>query len=63
MGYGKKQIEELSQTIDNADCDLVIGATPIDLGRLISTNKKILRVSYELDEIGSPDLKEVLKDI
>jgi predicted GTPase len=62
MGYGQSQINELSQTIDKAECDLVIGATPIDLGRLITSNKKILRVSYDLEEIGSPDLEEVLKD-
>lgn len=62
MGYGRKQMAELAQTIDKVDCDLVIGATPIDLGRLIKTNKKILRVTYELEEIGSPDLKEVLRE-
>jgi predicted GTPase len=62
MGYGQSQIDELSQTIDKAECDLVIGATPIDLGRLIPSNKKILRVTYDLEEIGSPDLEEVLKD-
>lgn len=62
MGYGKSQIAELTQTIDRAECDLVIGATPIDLARLIQTNKKILRVTYDLEEIGSPDLREVLKD-
>jgi predicted GTPase len=63
MGYGTKQVEELAQTIDRVDCDLVIGATPIDLARLIKTNKKILRVRYDLEEIGSPDLEEVLKNI
>jgi predicted GTPase len=62
MGYGKKQIAELAQTIDKANCDLVVSGTPIDLGRLIKTNKKILRVSYDLEEIGSPDLKEVLRE-
>jgi predicted GTPase len=62
MGYGKEQIEELAETINRAGCDLVIGATPIDLGRLIQTNKKILRVTYDLEEIGQPDLKEILKD-
>ena len=59
MGYGKKQTAELAQTIDKANCDLVVSGTPIDLGRLIKTNKRILRVSYDLEEIGSPDLKEV----
>jgi len=62
MGYGKEQISELAQTIDKTDCDLVICATPIDLGKLIKTNKKILRVTYELEELGSPNLKEVLKE-
>jgi predicted GTPase len=63
MGYGAKQVEELAQTIDKVDCDLVISATPIDLGRLVKTNKKLLRVGYDLEEIGTPDLAEVLKDI
>jgi predicted GTPase len=62
MGYGKDQIRELSQTIDAVDCDLVIGATPIDLARLIQPNKKILRVTYDLEEVGKPDLEEILKE-
>ena len=62
MGYGKKQMAELAQTIDKIECDLVVSGTPIDLGRLIKTNKKILRVSYELEEIGTPDLAEVLRE-
>lgn len=61
MGYGKNQIQELAQTIDKVPCNLVIGATPIDLNRLIKTNKKILRTTYELEEIGSPNLKELLE--
>jgi len=60
IGYGKEQMEELAHTIDKVECDLVIGATPIDLGRLINTHKRILRVTYELEEIGQPDLREVL---
>lgn len=62
MGYGESQIAELTQTIDKTECDLVISATPIDLGRLIRTNKKMLHVTYNLEEMGSPDLPEVLKD-
>ncbi|MCJ7582684.1 MAG: GTPase, partial [Candidatus Aminicenantes bacterium] len=62
MGYGKEQIAELTETINRAECDLIIGATPIDLGRLIQTNKRILRVTYDLEEIGSPNLEAVLKD-
>jgi predicted GTPase len=61
MGYGEKQTRELDETIDRIDCDLVVSGTPIDLNRVISPNKKILRVRYELEEIGSPTLKDVLK--
>ena len=59
---GRKYPAELTETINRTECDLVIGATPIDLSRLIQTNKRILRVSYDLEEIGSPNLQEVLKD-
>lgn len=62
MGYGETQIAELTQTIDNSNCDLVVSGTPIDLSRLIKTNKKILNVRYEIEEIGSPNLEEVLKN-
>ncbi len=62
MGYGKEQIDELTQTIEKVNCELVVGATPIDLSRLIQTNKRIIRVTYELEEIGSPDLQQILKE-
>jgi predicted GTPase len=61
MGYGEKQTRELAQTIEAIDCDLVISATPIDITRVIKVSKPILRVGYELEEIGSPTLKDVLK--
>ena len=60
MGYGKEQIEELGLTINKIDCDLVVSATPIDLTKLIKTKKRMIHVAYELEEIGSPNLKEVL---
>jgi len=47
-------------TINAVDCDLVISATPIDLRRLIKPNKKLIHIGYELDEQGSPNLREVL---
>ncbi|MDI6698494.1 MAG: cyclic 2,3-diphosphoglycerate synthase [Candidatus Saccharicenans sp.] len=62
MGYGDKQMKELASTIDRIDCDLVVSATPIDLNRVIKVNKPLLRVRYELEEIGTPNLKTVLKD-
>jgi predicted GTPase len=61
MGYGEKQTRELAQTIEAVDCDLVVSATPIDITRVIKVSKPILRVGYELEEIGTPTLKDVLK--
>ncbi|MBN2707652.1 MAG: GTPase [Calditrichaceae bacterium] len=63
MGYGKKQIKDLEDTINKTDCDLVIIGTPIDLRKLVKINKPAVRVTYELQEIGKPDLSDVLKDI
>jgi predicted GTPase len=60
VGYGEAQMAELRQTIERVDCDLVLIATPIDLRRTIHFDKPALRVSYELQEIGKPDLDDVL---
>ncbi len=62
MGYGKQQIKDLEATINNTPCDLVVSGTPIDLNRVVKVNKPIVRVRYELDEIGKPTLKDVLED-
>lgn len=62
MGYGEKQIKELEETINRSNADLVIVATPIDLGKVLRLNKPFLRVFYELQEIGTPTLEDVLKD-
>ncbi len=60
MGYGEQQTRELEQTIRNADVDLVIIATPIDLGRVVKIEKPSQRVRYELQEIGKPTLEDIL---
>ncbi|MDD2715247.1 MAG: cyclic 2,3-diphosphoglycerate synthase [Candidatus Wallbacteria bacterium] len=60
MGYGSKQIKDLEATINKVKCDLVISATPIDITRLVKVNKPMLTVTYELEEIGFPKLKDVL---
>jgi predicted GTPase len=61
VGYGEAQMAELRQTIERVDCDLVLIATPIDLRRTIHFDKPALRVSYELQEIGKPDLDDLLR--
>jgi len=61
MGYGDEQVHDLEKTINGADVDLVVSATPIDLTRIIRINKPIQRVRYELQEIGVPTLEDILK--
>ncbi len=62
MGYGEKQIQELEQSIQNADVDLVVIGTPIDLSRILKIDKPFQRVQYELQEIGKPALDDVLRE-
>jgi predicted GTPase len=62
LGYGEKQLKELKEVIDSVDCDVVLSGTPIDLNRVIKVNKPIVRVRYELQEIGKPDISDILDD-
>jgi predicted GTPase len=61
VGYGEEQIRDLEATIEAVDCDLVVVATPVDLTRIIRIGKPMLRVGYELQEIGKPDLETILR--
>ena len=61
VGYGDEQVRDLEATIRQVPCDLVIVATPVDLTRIIRIEKPMVRVRYELKELGSPDLEEILK--
>jgi predicted GTPase len=60
MGYGREQMEDLRETIARSDAELVLIGTPIDLRRLIELDKPALRVTYKLQEMGEPTLKDVL---
>ncbi|RLL84630.1 GTPase [Petrotoga sp. HKA.pet.4.5] len=62
MGYGKKQIKELEESINKSDAEVVVIGTPIDLTRIMDIKKPTVRVTYELQEIGKPDLEEVLSN-
>ncbi|MBN1136033.1 MAG: GTPase [Anaerolineae bacterium] len=61
MGYGDQQMHELQETINATPCDIVIIATPVDLGRLLTINRPYQRVNYELQVIGRPTLEEILR--
>ncbi len=62
MGYGEEQLKDLETTINNTDCDAVVIGTPIDLNRLINIKKPNTRVFYDLQEIGFPNLEQVLDE-
>ncbi|MCC6158222.1 MAG: GTPase [Deltaproteobacteria bacterium] len=62
VGYGDEQVADLAATIEASDADLVLIGTPIDLRRVIDFSKPALRVQYELQEIGQPDLRSVLTE-
>ncbi|MCL2643087.1 MAG: cyclic 2,3-diphosphoglycerate synthase [Candidatus Bathyarchaeota archaeon] len=62
MGYGEQQMKDLTATIEKTECDSVIIATPIDLGRIIQINKPNTRVQYSLQEIGNPNLEDALEN-
>jgi predicted GTPase len=62
MGYGPGQIKDLEQTVNQTDCDVVAVATPVNLKRIIHINKPTVRVEYELKELGSPTLEDILND-
>lgn len=60
MGYGDKQTKDLEKTINATPCDVVIIATPIDLRRIVNIKKPSVRVTYELAEVGKPDIRSSL---
>ena len=62
MGYGAEQMKDLEKTIANTPCDAVVIGTPIDLPRFIKIKQPVVKVGYELQEIGTPTLKEVLDE-
>ena len=62
MGYGREQMDDLRETIERSDADLVLIGTPIDLRRLIELDKPALRVTYRLQELDEPGLAEILQE-
>jgi predicted GTPase len=60
MGYGDEQKSDLEKTINKVECDAVVIGTPIDLNRIIKIKKPTVRVGYELQEVGKPDLRQLL---
>jgi len=62
LGYYDDQLVDLEKSIAATPCDLVLIGSPIDIRRVINLDKPAMRVYYELEEMGEPTLKSVLKD-
>jgi predicted GTPase len=60
MGYSEQQRKDLAETINSSDADVVLIATPIDLRNICDIQKPAVRASYELEEISTPTLKDLL---
>jgi predicted GTPase len=61
VGYGKEQIKELEETIKRTPCDVVLIGNPIDLRLVLQLSKPAARARYELQEIGTPTLEDILQ--
>jgi predicted GTPase len=63
MGYGEEQVRDLEATIERVPCEVVVVGTPIDLSRLVKIRQTVVRVRYDLQEIGRPDLADALHGV
>jgi len=62
MGYSDEQVEDLERSINNADCDVVLAGTPIDLEKVVDVEKPVVRVRYEVEERGTPNFGTALDE-
>lgn len=60
MGYNDQQIKDMEETLNKAEAEIIIDGSPIDLEKLIKSNKPIVRVSYDIEAIKSPTIEELL---
>jgi predicted GTPase len=63
MGYGDAQIRDLEATLNATPADIVLAATPIDITRVLHPTHPVVRVRYELDEVGDVRLETLLEPV
>ncbi len=61
-GYSPEQVSDLEETVNAVDCDFVVIGTPIDLRRVIDIRRPSVRVRYDIEIPGHPNLVDVLRD-
>ena len=62
MGYSDEQLRDLEATINASGAEVVVIGTPMDLRRIIDIKLPAVQVGYDLQEIGSPTLADVLAE-
>jgi predicted GTPase len=62
LGYHPSQLQALRETINATDVDVVVIATPCDIGALIEIDKPVIRASYEFAEVGEPTLSSLVEE-
>jgi predicted GTPase len=63
MGYSQVQRAELLETIERADPEVVLVATPVDLAAILDLERRSVRLSYDVRERGEPTMEEILAPI
>jgi len=61
VGYHAVQLAALRETINRADVDVIVSATPCNLDALIELNKPVVRARYEFSEVGEPALSSLVE--
>jgi len=62
MGYSEEQLQDLADTINASGAEVVVIGTPMDLRRIIDIKLPAVQVKYDLQEIGSPTLADILSE-
>jgi predicted GTPase len=62
LGYNSEQLRDLEETLRRAECEYVVSATPTDLSRLVKIDKAIIKVRYEIDDLGDSTIKDILRE-
>jgi predicted GTPase len=58
VGYYEEQLRDLEGTINAVPADVVVSATPFSLGTLLTLDKPLVQITYELAERDEPRLSE-----
>lgn len=62
MGYSDRQIDDLQETLNKAECDVIVNGSPINIENLLDLNKPVVRVSYDIEPHKGKTIDEVLND-